>query len=191
MLFLIVLIFFLTACREEPIPKPRGYFRIALPEKSYQLSDTSWPYHFAYPEYARFLPDSREGSEAYWANIEVPEYKASIHLSYKKVDGNLDHYTEDARSLAMKHIAKSTSIREMQISRPEADVYGMVYDIRGSETASPFQFYVTDSLRHFLRGALYFNHQPNNDSLAPVIRFLEEDMYHLLRTLHWEHSPLP
>lgn len=187
--FLFIILFFLTACREDPIPKPRGYFRIALPEQSYQLSDSIWPYQFAFPEYASFTPNTGQGAEPYWANIEIPMFKASIHLSYKRISDNLDQYTEDARSLAMKHIAKSTSIREIGISRPEADVYGIVYDIRGSEAASPLQFYVTDSSRHFLRGALYFHHQPNNDSLAPVIRFLEEEVYQLLKTLKWEDKP--
>jgi gliding motility-associated lipoprotein GldD len=69
----------------------------------------------------------------------------------------------------------------------ERRIYGVLYEIKGAEAASTLQFYVTDSLSHFLRGALYFNVSPNNDSLAPVIDFIEEDIRHMIGTLNWEN----
>ena len=45
-----------------------------------------------------------------------------------------------------------------------------MYDLKGN-TASSLQFFVTDSTRNFLRGSLYFNAEPNKDSLAPVMDF--------------------
>ena len=87
----------------------------------------------------------------------------------------------------MKHIPKASDIKEIPYSNKEHKVYGLVYDIRGSGAASPFQFYLTDSSLHFLRGALYFNMIPNNDSMAPVIDFIEEDMNHLIETLQWNN----
>lgn len=183
-LLLLALVF--ISCGSDPVPKPRAYFRIDLPEKQYHLFDTNWPYRFTYPVYASVLADKSADAEPYWADIIIPRFGASIHLSYKRIDGNLQQYSEDARKLAMKHIAKSTAIREYRIQRPEAGVYGLVYDIRGSEAASPFQFFLTDSTRHFLRGALYFDHAPNNDSLSPVIDFLEDDIMNLIQSLSWE-----
>ncbi|PIV58809.1 MAG: gliding motility lipoprotein GldD, partial [Bacteroidetes bacterium CG02_land_8_20_14_3_00_31_25] len=52
--------------------------------------------------------------------------------------------------------------------------------------ASNIQFYVTDSIRHFVRGALYFETKPNKDSLAPIINFIEQDVTHLVETLRWK-----
>lgn len=86
----------------------------------------------------------------------------------------------------MKHIPKADAIEDSLVYRPEAHVYGLLYDIEGSKAASSCQFFVTDSSSHFLRGALYFNTSPNNDSLSPVIGFIRKDILHLLETFRWK-----
>lgn len=182
----LILFFSMDACREDYTPKPRGYFRIDLPEKEYRLFDTVYPYTFEYPAYARVVPDHRINSEAYWINIEYPQFRGTIHVSYKAVSGNLLEYLEDARTFVMKHIPKADAIDDSLIYRPEDRVYGLVYDIEGTGAASPCQYFVTDSSAHFLRGALYFNTSPNNDSLAPVIEFIRQDIRHMLTTLKWK-----
>jgi hypothetical protein len=45
---------------------------------------------------------------------------------------------------------------------------------------------LTDSTRNFLRGALYFETEPNKDSLAPVIDFFKKDMDQIINTLKWK-----
>ncbi len=187
LLILIMAVVF-AGCRQDYSPKPRGHFRIELPEKHYVLFDSVFPYSFYYPRYATMIPDLRPTSEPYWADLSFPLFKGTIHLSYKPVSGeeSLDMYFNDARVFVNKHIPKATAIREEVVALDHNRVYGLIYEIRGKEAASPLQFYVTDSVRHFLRGALYFEVTPNNDSLAPVIRFLEEDIRHLLHTLNWK-----
>jgi gliding motility-associated lipoprotein GldD len=130
-------------------------------------------------------PDSRQNSEPYWIDIEYPQFKATIFISYKRVSGNLIEYLEDSRTFVIKHIPKAEAIEDSLIYLPDKKIYGLVYDIQGTGTASPCQFFVTDSSTHFLRGALYFNTIPNNDSLAPVIKFIREDIDHLLETFKW------
>ncbi len=186
--FLFIVIVFVAACQRGDAPKPRGYLRIALPEKGYQLFDSVYPYRFEYPRYADFVPDQRESAEPFWADIVFPDFKGRIHLSYKTVNDptQLREYLEDARNFVHRHIPKATAIRGEVIIHPGNQVYGMLYQIRGKEAASPLQFYATDSVAHFLRGALYFNVRPNNDSLAPVIDFIEEDIRHLFSTMEWD-----
>lgn len=178
----------LLGCRDNYSPKPKGFVRIALPEKSFQSFDSLFPYAFKYPEYSQFSPDQRESSEPYWANIEFPAFKGTLYLSYKKAEkkDDLVAYFEDARSFTQRHIPKATAILEEVIFHPENKVFGTLYEIQGRDVASPVQFYVTDSLSHFLRGALYFQVTPNNDSLAPVIDFLNEDIHYMLSTLQWK-----
>jgi len=184
MVFLCTLLV-LASCGPTPVPKPRAFFRIDLPEKEYQLFDQGYPYSFEYPVYAVASRDLSPAAEPWWLNVEIPRFKASIHLSYKKIDNNLAEYLDDTHKLLTKHIPKASGIREDMISNEEARVYGIIYHIRGVGVASTCQFYVTDSSRHFLRGALYFNVIPNNDSLAPVIDFLKEDILHMVTTLTW------
>jgi len=184
LLFLSVLI--AASCSDSYTPKPRGYFRIDLPEHSYRVFDSAFPYTFEYPDYADITADSSKMAEPYWLNIRYRPFNATLHISYKVVRGNLARYLNDAYTLVNKHIPKANAITQREFSDPGNRVYGLVYDIRGADAASPYQFYLTDSLSNFIRGALYFNLIPNNDSLAPVIEFLKSDMEHMIGTFRWK-----
>jgi gliding motility-associated lipoprotein GldD len=184
--FIFLSVLFFQSCNRDYTPKPRGYFRIDFPEKSYVKFDTAYPYSFEYPSYAKVLADTRPTSEPFWINIEFPQYQGRIYISYKPVKDNLSKFLEDSRTFVVKHIPKADAINDSLIFRPEDKVYGLVYYIEGTQAASPCQFFVTDSSQRFLRGALYFNVTPNNDSLAPVISFIRDDIRHLLKTFKWK-----
>lgn len=185
--FLILVLF--SACSENYYPKPRGFFRIDLPEKSYDRFDTTYPYAFEYPSYAQIVGYPKNiGDQKYWINIRFHRFRGKIHISYKEIDSNLNEYIEDSRTMAMKHIPKASGIKTESFSNRDQKVYGLTYAIEGVEAASPFQFYLTDSTGHFLRGALYFDVVPNNDSLAPVIEFLKEDIRHLIESFEWKEG---
>ena len=173
------------ACNNSNPPKPRGYFRITLPEKEYSQIDTALPYQFERPQYARLRPDQASGGQNYWGNLVFPRFEAKIHLSYKEIEENLYQLYEDNRELAFKHTVKADAIKERMFESPENNVYGIMYEIQGN-TASPVQFFVTDSTQHFLRGSLYFNTVPNKDSIAPVLDFIREDVVHMMETLEWK-----
>jgi len=187
--FLIVILFlgtlFASSCSETHIPKPRGFFRIALPPKEYQKLTDTLPYFFEYPAYAIISYELNTSGEPAWINVEFRQFSGSLHISYKQVNNDLEVFTEDARTLVFKHIPKASAIYDSLIINPEKRVYGMMYQIEGKGTASPVQFYLTDSTSHFLRAALYFNVRPNNDSLSPVIDFLKADLRHMVETFEW------
>ena len=185
-IYFLIIILSLASCSEGYSPKPRGYFRIDLPEKQYARFDSAYPYSFEYPVYAKVVADNRATSEPYWINIDFPRFQGRIYISYKPVKNNLSEYLEDARTFVVKHIPKAEAIDDTLIYRPDDRIFGLVYYIQGSQAASPCQFFVTDSSAHFLRGALYFNVEPNNDSLAPVLAFIEEDIRHLVKTFRWK-----
>lgn len=180
------LLLLLISCEGEYYPKPQGYLRIDLPEKSYQTFDADYPYTFSYPVYASVVPNLKQSTNPYWIDINFPQFKGKLHISYKPINNNLTAYLEDTRTLVMKHIPKSSGIEKKMFENPEQGVYGLTYSISGVNAASPYQFYLTDSTRHFLRGALYFNVVPNNDSLAPVIEFLKEDINYMIESFSWK-----
>jgi len=185
-LILIFLAVITVSCSNDYSPKPSGYFRIDLPEKKYKAFDTLFPFYFEYPVYSGIVHDPQAPDEPYWINVDFPKFHGRIHLSYKKVNGNLSEYLEDSRTMALKHMSKSTGISEQVVNIPDKKVYGLIYTIQGSGAASTYQFYLTDSTRNFVRGALYFSVSPNNDSLAPVISFIQSDIRHMVETFRWK-----
>ena len=170
----------------NPLPKPRGYFRIDLPEKAYVKVDTIEKYSFECPQYALITPDPYSPDEKNWVNVEMPQFKGSIHLTHKPVDGNLGEYLEDVHTMVTKHLQKANGVRDSLIFNEEHDVYGLFIEMDGKGVATPMQFYLTDSTRNFVRGALYFNFKPDNDSMQPVINFIREDIDHLINTFEWK-----
>ncbi|MDR0364290.1 MAG: gliding motility lipoprotein GldD [Bacteroidales bacterium] len=183
---IVFVLFLFWACNtQQSQPKPHGYFRITLPEKSYQDFETEH-FIFRYPEYATIFIDPFHNDQKDWFDISFPDLNAKIHMSYHAVHNNFDTLTEDVRAIALKHIPKASGIKYTVVERDEADVYGLIYDISGIGSASPSQFFISDTTMHFLRGSLYFNHTPNNDSIAPVIDFIRSDIDTMIYSLHWK-----
>lgn len=178
---------FLSSCSDDEVtmPRPRGYYRIDLPEKSYQKFESNCPYTFEFPTYSFMQLDTTRKEERCWSNLVFPGLHATLHISYKDVNQDVNRYMEDSRNLAYKHAAKASQIEEYLISISDKKVYGMIYEI-GGNAASSIQFHVTDSSSHFLRGSLYFYAAPNADSLAPVTSFIRKDIEHLIQTLSWK-----
>lgn len=181
---------FLTACNSDFVQKERGYFMIDLPAKKYQLySQPGFPYTFEYPVYATVVQDStffnEKAENPYWVNVTFPQFDGELHLSYKEVGRNkFDTLVNDAFKLAYKqHTSIASAIQPLKFER-SGNVSGIYFSLRGN-AATANQFFATDSTTHFLRGALYFNAPPNEDSLRPVNDFLREDMQHLINTLKW------
>jgi len=179
------LLFIFNSCRKEYTPRPRGYFRISFPAKSYKSLQMPVPYNFQIPVYSFPGSDSLNLKQLDWVTIEVPANHAQIHLSYKTINKNLGEYIEESRSLAYKHSQKASSIEEQTFMNPSKKVFGTIYNIKGN-AASPMQFYLTDSTTHFLRGSLYIKEIPNIDSLQPVIEFLNQDVMRLIETTEWK-----
>lgn len=173
----------LVGCRRRTtIPRPYGYYRIDIPMPEYQQAAYG-PYLFQLNSLATLTPKQEPG-EVYWCNVDYPSLNAQIHCSYKPVRGNLGELTRDALEFVYKHTGQASAIPEREFANPEKKVYGIFFTLEGN-TASPYQFFLTDSTRHFFRGAVYCNCRPNADSLRPVLDYLEHDVEHLIESFEW------
>ena len=182
----------ILSCNSDySVGKKKGYFHIDFPEKKYQRFDQpGYPYTFEYPVYANVIKDStffEDKAGDWWINIDVPQFNGRIYISYKTIDANnkFDSLVRDGFKMAYKqHVDVSTGIEENRILTPNK-VEGMYFTLAGN-TATANQFFLTDSVKHFLRGALYFNATPNEDSISLVNNFLKADILHLINTLKWK-----
>lgn len=180
------------SCNSDYTPKPRGYFKIDFPKKQYQVfNQPGYPYSFEYPVYGKVVKDSTFFGEAtennWWINIDFPQFNGHIYVSYKEIGKNkFDKLVNDAFTMTNKHTIKAYSIDDSLIATPN-NVHGMFFKV-GGDVATANQFFLTDTAKHFLRGALYFDAAPNEDSLSIVNRFLVEDVRHLINTFKWKQQ---
>lgn len=191
----------LYACNSVYTPKRRGYFKIDFPSHQYQTFDQpGYPYTFEYPVYARIIRDSSFfdslPENPYWINVDFPRFNARIYISYKdigpvrgKPGNSFDKLRDDAYKMTFKHTYKASSIDDSVMRTPNG-VGGVFFNV-GGNAATAKQFFVTDTTRHFLRGALYFDATPNEDSLGIVNNFLQVDMTHLINTFRWKAGERP
>lgn len=184
---MVVLLLIMSACDRDYLPKPLGYNRLELPEQTYRTLPDSLPYTFEYSTHARILPDTSAINEKYWIEIYYPLLKANVHITYKALGNDkklLKEFMDDAYTLTAKHQIKAYAIDEVITVTPSGKT-AIIAELEG-EVPSQFQFTITDSTEHFLRGALYFNTKVQNDSLAPAIDYMKRDMMHLINTLEWK-----
>jgi gliding motility-associated lipoprotein GldD len=177
-------VFLFASCDQNYLPKPQGYNRIDLPLHQFVKLTEGYPYTLEYSESSQVEKDSFNLNEDTWINLNYTDFGAKVHLTYKKIDGkNVDFkaLSEDAFRLTAKHQKKAYGIEEAILVTPQG-YSGVVAELEG-EVPTQFQFFVTDSTNHFLRGALYFNTAMKNDSLAPVIEYIKVDMAHLMNSV--------
>ncbi|MCS3799720.1 hypothetical protein [Niastella sp. OAS944] len=187
---LVVLFVSVIACNSTYTPKRKGYFKIDFPKHEYKVFDQAgYPYTFEYPVYANIVKDTTffedKPENPYWINIEFPRLNGKIYISYKEVGKNdLNKLVNDAFNMTYKHSTRATEIVDSTI-RTKNGVSGVFFSV-GGNAATAKQFFVTDSVKHFLRGALYFDASPDADSISVVNNFVEEDMKHLINTFRWK-----
>ena len=184
MRYFYIIFIFLVSCRPDYLPKPKGYNRIILPSQQYHSLPDSFPYQFNYSKHAKILKDSSWIAERYWINLYYPLMEANIQITYKPVtDSIIREYLSDSYRLTSQHNIKAYAIDEKILELPSG-MFASFTELEG-EVPTQAQFHVSDSLNHFLRGALYFKTATKNDSLAPVIDYLKSDIIELLTTLRW------
>ena len=168
-------------------PKPQAYLRIDLPPHAYTVYDTAaLPFTFEQSQLSEVVwKKGRKGEK--WIDLRYPNYKGYVFLTYKELQGKRDLAGQVDTSLKFleNHYAYSTGVDEQQFVDREHRIYGTTYHLKGQNVASTYQFWATDSVRHFLRGSLYIDCTPNNDSLAPVLTYIQEDINHLIESIRW------
>ena len=171
----------LNSCKEEVLPKPKAQLRLEYPTPEYEKINSDCPFTFEKSNVTEVKLNSK-----CWVNIDYPELKASINMTYRPVENNLKELLIEAEKLTFNHTIKADGISSVPYSNKAKKVYGSIFEVTGN-AASPIQFHVTDSSRHFLTGAVYFNIQPNYDSIRPAINHLQQDIIRMIESLEWKY----
>jgi gliding motility-associated lipoprotein GldD len=188
LIFLGFLVMLSSCGGDDYSPKPRAYYKIEFPKKAYRSFNSGCAYSFEYPVYAELVAEGDKGGEPCWYNLYFKQFNGKLHMTYYDVLSKNEYngLVEDARTFAFKHTVKANAIDQKLISYPDKKVYGIYYAIEGN-TASSVQFFLTDSAKHYFRGALYFNERPQYDSIQPVVDFIKKDLDRMISTFKWNN----
>tara|TARA_R110002012_G_scaffold312248_1_gene522597 strand:+ start:171202 stop:171786 length:585 start_codon:yes stop_codon:yes gene_type:complete len=189
-ILIIILAIFLTACGNDTLPKPAAHLRLEYPKANYKKLEAGFPFTFEKNELATQIKARTIGNDSgsYGIDLMYPTLKGTIYITYKPITSNkerLDRLLKDAQGFTQEHTVKADEIAEQLYANKERKVYGMFYEV-GGNAASQSQFYVTDSLNHFVTGSLYFYAKPNFDSILPAAKYLQKDIQHIMETINWK-----
>lgn len=175
------LLFIIISCNDNVVPKPNAYLSLSYPKAQYQQNIDQLPYTFQYSTQAIFNVQNN-----LWSDLQYPKLKANINMTYQEVDNNITKLITDAEKLTYKHALKADNIEMYPYENKDKKIYAKVFEVSGN-AASSIQFQATDSTKHFLSGALYFNTSPNYDSIIPAIDYIKKDIETLIETLEWKN----
>ncbi len=201
----------LAQCNSTYTSKKKGYFKVDFPEKKYLLFEkVGVPYSFEYPAYANVIKDStyfdNDPESPFWYNIDFPDFNARIFLSYKAVGGKslykikqpngqyvdsfginvFDKMVADAFNLTNKNEPVASSKKDSLLHTPNG-ITGVSFKL-GGNVATARQFFLSDTIKHFIRGALYFSATPNADSIKPMQEFVGRDIDHMINSFRWVNN---
>lgn len=177
---LLIVLLSVFSCKDEVLPKPASYLRLDYPVAKYVNFENQCPFTFEMNSEAII-----KGEKDCGFTISYPKMKATIYLTYKPVNNNLNKLLRDAQKLTYAHVIKADNILEQPYLNPGKKVYGMFYQVDGN-AATNSQFYATDSTKHFVTGSVYFYAKPNFDSVMPAASYVRNDMQRLMETLKWK-----
>ncbi|MET2986047.1 gliding motility lipoprotein GldD [Aureibaculum conchae] len=179
LLTLIVLI--QTSCsNEEYLPKPKAFLRLDYTDTNYKAVANNCPYSFETSENAEV-----SFNEKCWVNIKYPKLRASLNITYRSVENNLPELLRETEKLTYNHTIKADNIISNNYENTNSKKYGALREVIGN-AASSLQFHLTDSTKHFITGALYFEAKPNYDSILPAVKYIEKDIQHIMESLSWK-----
>lgn len=186
-----VLLSFFACGEEQTAPKPRIYPKVTFPERKYVNFDKNYcNFSFEMPDYMKVEQDTTffdgKSKHSCWFNLTMPLFNGKVHFTYTPIQnvGDLTKVMNDAYKMASQHNKRADANTDYMFNNDSAGVYGVLYDLEG-HVASPFQFILTDSVRHSVRGSLYFESKTNPDSLQPILEFVKYDVMNMLNTFKW------
>ena len=187
-IFIIFIVFF--GCENYFLPKESAYLRLDYPKPEYELlDDKEFPFFFEANSRLSEISDIDINLESIDFIINYNQLNAQINFQYKNVNSKekLNAYILDLKTAIETHSMMANSVKIKDYSLKEKNIFGRIFDLSGS-VASPYQFYLTDSINNIISGFVYFNIKPNYDSILPAINYIENDIIYLIESFDWKNN---
>ena len=187
--YICVIFIVLFGCENYFLPKQSAYLRLDYPKPEYKLiDDKDFPFFFEANTILSEISDIDINPESIDFIINYNQLNAQINFQYKNVNSSekLKAYILDLKSTIETHSMMANSVKIKDYSLKEKNIFGRIFDLSGN-VASPYQFYLTDSINNIISGLVYFNIKPNYDSILPAINYIENDIIHLIESFDWKN----
>lgn len=136
-----------------------------------------------------YMPKSFEQTNSNYSvqQIDLGPLNGTLFLYYLRLatKDSLPEIINFANDKVDEHKILADKIDFKQIIAPEKRVFGTFFELKGN-VATNFQFYLTDSSQHFLRGEVLLNCRPNYDSLRPTLQYLKTDLQKIIESFKWD-----
>ena len=187
--YICVIFIVLFGCENYFLPKQSAYLRLDYPKPEYKLiDDKDFPFFFEANTRLSEISDIDINLRSIDFIINYNQLNAQINFQYKNVNSSekLKAYILDLKSTIETHSMMANSVKIKDYSLKEKNIFGRIFDLSGN-VASPYQFYLTDSINNIISGLVYFNIKPNYDSILPAINYIENDIIHLIESFNWKN----
>ena len=187
--YICVIFIVLFGCENYFLPKQSAYLRLDYPKPEYKLiDDKDFPFFFEANTRLSEISDIDINLRSIDFIINYNQLNAQINFQYKNVNSSekLNAYILDLKSTIETHSMMANSVKIKDYSLKEKNIFGRIFDLSGN-VASPYQFYLTDSINNIISGLVYFNIKPNYDSILPAINYIENDIIYLIESFDWKN----
>ena len=187
--YIFVIFIVLFGCENYFLPKQSAYLRLDYPKPEYKLiDDKDFPFFFEANTRLSEISDIDINLRSIDFIINYNQLNAQINFQYKNVNSSekLNAYILDLKRTIETHSMMANSVKIKDYSLKEKNIFGRIFDLSGN-VASPYQFYLTDSINNIISGLVYFNIKPNYDSILPAINYIENDIIHLIESFDWKN----
>lgn len=184
-----LLLFGLISCSDNEllIPKPSTFLRTDLPAHTYDKLKENLPYTFELSNVYFAKPVLFRNEKTNHLEINLGKLNGVLYLNYYPIANrdSLVRYINLSNDKVDEHQIKATGIKDKQLIFNNKRVFGTFFMFKGN-VATNYQFYLTDSVHHFIRGEVLMNCRPNYDSLKPSLNYIQQDLEHLFETFEWK-----
>lgn len=193
-IWIILALLIVSSCQDEKVatPRPKQYPRIIWPDNHMVTQELpQCQFRLNVPAYAEIVQKKQDSDQAQqhpcWFDIRMSVFSATMYCSYYRID-KLNTYSklvDDAYTMVSKHNVKANSRDEIAIQTTQGSK-GIIFKIAGP-VATPYQFFLSDTSSHFIRGSLYFDNKLDQDSMDMIKDLLIEDMNNVVGSIQWKN----
>lgn len=161
------------------LPKQKAYFAPEFEIPTYKKISLDCNYTFNINFQASINNIKNCNYEIYYKNLN-----AKIFINQIVLSNSIETVVNTFNQKLNENSRLSDQIIQSNYVNIDKKIYSKLYSFVGN-SPSNIQFYVTNQTDKFLTGSLFFETEPNYDSLFPYIDYIRNDIKKMVDSFRW------